>query len=152
MNLMKTIAISALALIAVSALNASKAEANSNRLCATVYQAEFAGHSMPLASGTQIPDLGIVAMGDGGSWNNRISSVVVEPGCTFVGYQYLNFGRHFRTGDSIGFALNLVGSHHHHPHHCDGHHHHGHHGWPNHSDLAGTFYDEKISSLTCFCR
>ena len=110
----------------------------SANFCATVYQGPYmTGHSLHLYDGTQVEDLGEFYLDDEGdaTWDNRISSLSVEPNCKLVTYQYQNFGRHWDTGERIGEKRVYKAKH----------------GVVKEvSDLYG--FDERISSLKCVCK
>lgn len=100
--------------------------------CATVYQGEnFTGHSLQIQDGARIPNLARYAMSHRQTWNNRISSLIVENGCTLKGYQYNNFGREYHTGRRIGTHQSF-------------------HGFGYYENIGYT--GDLISSLTCRCR
>lgn len=73
--------------------------------CATVYQGPYmTGSSLYLYDGTQIDDLDEFYLENDGdqTWDNRVSSLIVEPNCKLVVYQYTNFGRRWDNYDRIG--------------------------------------------------
>lgn len=105
---------------------------SSSWTCATVYQGtHFSGNAMEIKDGARIKNLGRYNMSYGDSWNNRISSVVVEKGCTLRTFQYNNFGRHYYTGQKIGARQDFFG--------------------PGAYPHMG-YTDNLVSSLTCSCQ
>ena len=73
--------------------------------CASVYQGEdMTGAVLDLAADQEIVDLGVLIMDpmEYRNWDNKISSVVVNSGCTLETYQYQNLGLDWDTGEVIG--------------------------------------------------
>lgn len=117
----------------------------SGKLCATVFQAaNQSGYSLEIEDGQTIKDLNAYVLGENqgqmggtyeGTWDNRISSLIVEPTCSLTGFQYQNYGINYETGEEFG-SFAVFGS----------------------SDIETLYYDELsdfdnlISSLTCFCQ
>jgi hypothetical protein len=107
-------------------------------LCATAYaSADYSRPRLQIYDGTRISDLTTVRMHHtGSSWDNQISSIRVEPGCKFVGYQYLNYNTNLYTGEEMyGFRMSL-----------------------DNRDGAGVYVkymneykNDRISSLKCRC-
>lgn len=135
------------AALAATTIMATKAQAHGGH-CATIYQGpNFSGYSRDLSDGTYISRLSDIYMGDGASWDNRISSVVVERGCRLVGFQYENFGRDYYSGQPIGFKAVFDG---YRLGRGDRFDRRGRH--ENAIDLQYTQYNDMISSLHCDCR
>jgi hypothetical protein len=91
-----------LVLIAMLLMSVS-AFAHPRHLCATVYQGyDYTGAELRLRDGVRVRDLNDVDMSRRADWDNRISSIIVEPGCTLYAYQYQNLGRDWDYGHRIG--------------------------------------------------
>jgi hypothetical protein len=119
--------------------------------CATAYDYS-SGSTLNLMDGDVLANLNAVSLNDGygNDWDNKIDRVEVQPGCTFIGYQYQNFNVDYNSGYPMNGFVTVLNGHHHHDHdnNCPGHHHHGHHGHHGHLD---SFQGDRISSLKCFC-
>ncbi|MEN0060125.1 MAG: hypothetical protein AAGB31_14900 [Bdellovibrio sp.] len=112
----------------------------SDVLCATAYASAYRseeGPALPVYSGTAISDLNRVRMPQTyNNWDNKISLVVVEPGCKFVGYQYQNYNVDYRSGEVLrGFKVIVDNT--------DS-------SEATHRYL-GHYKDDRISSLKCQC-
>ena len=112
------------------------------RPCATVYNSRECSHrgSELIMSGDSITDLNGLSLNSEGrqtDWDNKISRVVVEPNCTFIGYQYQDYNINYHTGHRLdGFTLVLDNTRTYRP--ID--------------EVLTSYYDDKISSLSCYCR
>jgi len=102
-----------------------------SNLCAVAYQGpHYTGEALTIRSGSFVNTLSNKYMRtEAGTWNNRISSLRVARGCQLVGYQYDNYGRHYRTGERIG-QMGVWNQ--------------------GHYPYLG-YMDELVSSLTCTC-
>ena len=95
-------------------------DGDSESLCAVVYQYEnLAGARLEIRDDSRVGDLRAIAINNDqdrcenhndhdaglGTWDNQISSLVVEPGCTLVAWQYRNFGIHEQYGYPIGWKM-----------------------------------------------
>ena len=100
-------------------------------VCATLYKySGFSGPSLRIYDNSQISSLAQVSNRSSSYWNNEVTSLVVNRGCTLKVYQYNNFGIHYRTGEQIGLSRTYFGY---------------------DTDYRLNRLDEKISSLTCSC-
>ena len=73
--------------------------------CATVFQYEgFSGAELDVFDGQKIRSLRSHEMDryNNRSWDNKISSIEVQPNCKLVLFQYKFMGRDRRTNESIG--------------------------------------------------
>lgn len=121
----------ALSLVSVSAFAYPHHHDDGVNVCAYAYEApRYQGEILTVTEGTFKSNLHHVRKADGEGWNNSISSIYVKPGCQLVGFQYDNFGRHYRTGQRIGASQVYT---------------HG--GY----EYLG-YMDNLISSFTCHCR
>lgn len=126
-------------ILVILSFAAVTAQAGSNT-CAVVYQGEhFTGQALRILDHTQISQLADYTMSYGHhhnhynstSWNNRISSVVVNNNCVLKTYQYDNFGRHYDSNQRIGARERFYG--------------------PGHYSNLG-YMNDLTSSLSCFCQ
>ena len=106
--------------------------------CATVFQYEgFSGAELDVFDGQKIRSLRSHEMDryNNRSWDNKISSIEVQPNCKLVLFQYKFMGRDRRTNESIG-AKKIFKS--------------------NHSSMRKIYslgwFDNKASSLVCKCK
>jgi hypothetical protein len=130
---MKSLLVSVLTLVSFSAM--------AHQHCATVYNSfdPALRTGMSLCSGQSIRNLETVSMGHHTSWDNKITQVDVAPGCTFIGYQYQNFNIDYSSGAQLAGFTAVI----------------------DNNDLYNVRsenlqnyygYDNKISSLSCYCR
>jgi len=102
-----------------------------SKTCAVLYKyAGYRGPALKIYDNTNISSIANVVDRYVGNWNNEISSLVVNQGCTLKVYQYNNFGIHYRTGERIGASQTYFGY---------------------DRDYELSRLDEKISSLSCSC-
>jgi hypothetical protein len=110
------------------------------QVCATVYNSfdPSLRTSLTLQDGDRFDNLGNIGLSSwayNGNWDNKITQVVVEAGCTFVGYQYQNFNIDYNTGYALnGFVYSLTG-----------------HNSCSKSEALNSYYNNKISSAACYC-
>jgi len=126
-----------LALLTLS-LSAFAGEYEGN-LCAVVFNTteRYDTAILRIMGGDAIANLNTIAMREGerGDWDNRISRVVVKKGCTFIGYQYQDFGVNYHNGQRIGTSVVLENT-------GDA---------TNREVFLDAANDNMISSLKCFC-
>lgn len=120
-------------LLAAATLVSLNASAN---LCAEAYRGHgrFGADVLTLNAGDAISNLNQTAAGD---WDNQITAVVVQPGCTVLGYQYQDYNIDYRTNRRLaGFVLvsenNRTSR--------------------ARTEVLNSYYTEKVSSLKCFCK
>ncbi len=120
-------------------LSAVAQEVMAPGVCAVAYNKadpRLTSH-LVIYNGDKVPNLGKIQLSpELGSWDNKITNVKVARGCTFIGYQYQNYGINYNNGDIVGFASTLE----------------------NNTTapvrkfrLSETAYDNAISSIKCFC-
>lgn len=102
-----------------------------SNVCAVLYKySGYEGPSLRIYDSSSISSMANVGNRFSGDWNNEVSSLIVNQGCTLKVYQYNNFGIHYRTGERIGMSKSYYGY---------------------DRDYRLNRLDEKISSLTCSC-
>jgi hypothetical protein len=134
----------AILLFAALSLTSSMAQAHPSygQTCARVFQYDnYGGAVLTISSHERLGDLNQVGLVDPSTgsytdWDNKISSLIVEPGCALTGYQYQNFGRDYSSNQPIGWRLTWRAS----PYSANG-----------APVLAGNVHN-TISSLVCYCQ
>ncbi|MFZ4713746.1 MAG: hypothetical protein ACOYL6_08555 [Bacteriovoracaceae bacterium] len=128
-----------LAISLFSSLSSFAQEFGAPGLCAVAYNKAdpMLTRSLTFANGNSVTNLNAIPLSpELGSWDNKVTKVDVARGCTFIGYQYQNFGIDYNTGKIIGFVSTLENNT----------------TAPIRSFfLTNTAYDNKFSSAKCFC-
>jgi hypothetical protein len=107
--------------------------------CAIVHNAtdRDARHTLEIFAGESFGDLTKVGMTARQSWDNKISVIKVNQGCTLIGYQYQDFNINYNTNRPMnGFVATFT----------------NHTSQKTKGYVLNSNYNNAISSLQCFCR